>query len=257
MTTTTARARRPEHARAAGSAGTARAAGSAGTARAAASGMTARAAASAVTAPIGERRRPTLRLVEVRRDGSRRSAAGIAGWLLTAVLFASVFSVVICQALLAQAQSRLDGVNQNIARETALSKQQRSDIAALESPHRIVDEAVERLGMVASPDVAYLQPDAADDQRAALPPESAAPATTVPPPAATAPTTTAGEAVASAPGRTPAVSSGGTARSGTGRPATTRAPVTTTAKVTAKAPAASSRAATGTTTKAPTTGAGR
>jgi hypothetical protein len=218
MTTTTARARQPEYARAAG---------------------TARAGASGRLAPAGERRRPVLRVVEVRRDGSRRSAAGIAGWLLTGVLFASVFSVVICQALLVQAQSRLDAANREIAKEAALSKQQRSDIAKLESPHRIVDEAVDRLGMVAGPDVAYLQPDPADDQRAVLPPEAAAPTTA--PPATTAPTTTAPMAVASASGRAPAVAG----RSGAAATATTRATATTAAK-------AGSRA-TGNTTKGATT----
>jgi cell division protein FtsL len=115
------------------------------------------------------RRRPALRVVERRRDGSRRSTAGVFGTLLAGVLFASVFSVVICQVLLVQTQSRLDDVDGRIEAQVTADKQLRRDIAGLESPDRIVTAAT-GLGMVATPDVGYLQPRADDDARAALGP---------------------------------------------------------------------------------------
>jgi cell division protein FtsL len=118
----------------------------------------------------GERRRPALRVVDTRKDGTRRSVAGIAGTVLASVLFASVFSVVTCQVLLIQAQSRLDDLDARIDAQVTEDKHLRHEIATLQSPERIVNEATDRLGMVttADADIGYLQPQPSDEERAAL-----------------------------------------------------------------------------------------
>jgi hypothetical protein len=117
-------------------------------------------------APV--RRRPALRVVDTRRDGTRRSVAGLAGTVLATVLFASVFSVVACQVLLVSNQSRLDDVNTRIDAQVSTGKNLQRDIEGLRSPERIVREATERMGMVAPTDVGNLQPTEGDDERAAL-----------------------------------------------------------------------------------------
>jgi cell division protein FtsL len=118
------------------------------------------------------RRRPSLRVVDTRR-APRRSLTGLAGTVLAVALFASVFSVVICQVLLVQAQSRLDEVDARIEAEEATDKHLHQDIATLQSPERVVSEARDRLDMVPPPDVARLQPQPGDDERAALDPGTA------------------------------------------------------------------------------------
>src|SRR3954470_1034967 len=105
-----------------------------------------------------ERRRPVLRVVDTRRDGTPRGTAHVVGTVLAAVLFASVFSVVICQVLLVQAQSRLDDIDTRVDAQVAQDKELRHEIASLESPERIVNEATDKLGMVTTPHVGYLQP---------------------------------------------------------------------------------------------------
>src|SRR5690606_38973389 len=119
-------------------------------------------------------RRPVLRVVDTRRDGSPRSVASVAGTVLAIVMFASVFSVVIFQVLLVQTQSSLDDLNARYGEQVTAGKQLRHDIASLESPERIVTEAREKLDMVATPDVGRLQPRPDDDQRAALDPDELA-----------------------------------------------------------------------------------
>jgi cell division protein FtsL len=125
-------------------------------------------AGGAVAGGAPARRRPALRVVDTRRDGTRRSVAGLAGTVLATVLFASVFSVVTCQVLLVSAQSRLDEVNSSIDGQTGTGKNLQRDIEGLQSPERIVREATENLNMVAPTDVANLSPGADDDQRSAL-----------------------------------------------------------------------------------------
>jgi cell division protein FtsL len=124
------------------------------------------------TQPVSRRspieRRPALRVVDTRRDGTPRSLTHLIGTVLAVVLFASVFSVVTCQVLLVQTQSRLDDVDARIAQEQAAGKQLGRDIAAMESPERIVDEAKDRLDMVPAGEPGYLQPQPDDDARAAL-----------------------------------------------------------------------------------------
>jgi cell division protein FtsL len=115
-----------------------------------------------------DQRRPGLRVVDTRRDGTRRSLASVAGTVLATVLFASVFSVVICQVLLVQAQSRLDDLNTRYDAQLIDNKVLRHDIAEGESPERIVTEATGKLDMVTTPDVGYLQPQPDDDARAAI-----------------------------------------------------------------------------------------
>jgi cell division protein FtsL len=117
-----------------------------------------------------DQRRPALRVVDTRRDGTRRSFANVAGTVLATVLFASVFSVVICQVLLVQAQSRLDDLNTRYEAQTTEQKMLRHDIATGESPERIVNKATGELDMVPTADVGSLQPQADDDARAALGP---------------------------------------------------------------------------------------
>src|SRR4051794_21501365 len=127
--------------------------------------MTTARATQPETRPLGaperrDQRRPVLRVVDTRRDGTRRSFASVAGTVLATVLFASVFSVVICQVLLVQTQSRLDDLNTRYDTEQTQGKILRHDIESLESPERIVGEATGSLGMTTTPDVGYLQPRA-------------------------------------------------------------------------------------------------
>jgi cell division protein FtsL len=131
---------------------------------------TARAHELTAPRPSGEAasRRPVLRVVDTRRDGSHRSLLGVIGTLLTVVLFAGVFSVITFQVLLVQAQSQLDDLGAHIDGQVVEQKQMNHDIANLESPDRIVTEARDHLGMVTPESPGYLQPQAGDDARAGL-----------------------------------------------------------------------------------------
>jgi hypothetical protein len=131
--------------------------------------------------------RPDLRVVgRVRR---RRWQVGTVAGI---ILFAALFAVAGFQTLIVSQQKRLDDLGARIAAETDAGQRLDDDLALLQSPQRITTEATERLGMVAPPGVAYLQPRDDDDARAgevpaATPPTTAPPATTAPKTSTTAP----------------------------------------------------------------------
>ena len=116
-------------------------------------------------------------LEAVRPDPRRRSWQ--VGTLAGAVLFVALFAIAGAQALIVQRQQHLDAVEERIQVAEQEAEDLRTELAELQSPERIIGEAVERLGMVERPaSPLYLQPGADDDARAAeVPPAS--PSTTV------------------------------------------------------------------------------
>lgn len=118
--------------------------------------------------------RPELRVVEARRRRSGWQVGTIAG----VVLFAALFAVAGFQTLIVSSQKQLDDLNRGIGAATTAGVRLDSQLAELQSPQRITTEATQRLGMVAPPGVAYLQPGPDDDARAGEVPEPSAPPTT-------------------------------------------------------------------------------
>lgn len=112
---------------------------------------------------------PALHLVDGRRlqvvaRRHRARAALIAGGLL---LVASLFGVVVSHAVLVSGQGRLDGLQQEVAEEQSRYQALRLEVAELEAPGRIVEEAQGRLGMVNPPEITYLTPVPPDVEGAA------------------------------------------------------------------------------------------
>jgi len=139
--------------------------------------------------------RPELDVV---RAASPRRRSWQVGTLAGAVLFLALFAIAGAQALIVQRQQHLDAVDARIEAAEQEAEQLRDDIAELQSPERIKEEAIERLGMVQAPPPVYLQPTEGDDARAAELP-AASPTTTVGPTSAT--TAGAGSATAGGTGR--------------------------------------------------------
>lgn len=194
-----------------------------------------------------ERRGAHLRVVDdpAAEPRPRRSAGGLLGTLAVVLLLASVFGIVVFQVFLVQAQSHLDQVDRDLARQEARAKDLRLQTADLEAPDRIVADAQARLGMIAPGAPVYLQPHADDDAQAQFDPaRDKAPTTTTPPTTVAAGQYGSGQY--------------GTGQYGTGAttPTTTKATTPTTTKATtpttAKAPTTTAKAPT-TTAKTPTT----
>ena len=93
--------------------------------------------------------------------------------------------------MLVQGQIRLDELDGQLTVEQARYQELRTEVAAMESPSRVV-AAAEALGMVAPQDLVYLQPEAPDPSAGATP--------TAPADAAGDPTTS--RAVPTTPGAT-------------------------------------------------------
>jgi cell division protein FtsL len=152
-------------------------------------------ARAAAAAPARQRQTEPVRpgLTVVRRRRARRSVVTKISVLAFVALFASVLGVVVFQTLRAQNQTTLDALDHQVAAEQDRGKELRLQLADAESPDRIVAIAEQKLGMIAPNDVAYLQPKADDDAKAAWDAQKdPVPTTTVPttvPP--TVPTTTA------------------------------------------------------------------
>jgi hypothetical protein len=147
--------------------------------------------------------RPALRVVEARRRRRGWQVGTVAG----VVLFAALFAVAGFQTLIVSSQKQLDDLNRDIDAATTAGVRLDSQLAELQSPQRITDEATQRLGMVAPPGVAYLQPRPDDDTRAGEVPEPSPPPTT--------PTTVVRSAAAespTAPSSTSTPASGGAGR---------------------------------------------
>lgn len=108
--------------------------------------------------PVPEERGRHLRVVAPAERVRRRLTPAL-GVLLTAGLFALLFAVAIAHTLLVQGQIRLDAIDADLATEQARYQELRNEVAAMESPARIVGAAQE-LGMVIPEDLVYLQPEA-------------------------------------------------------------------------------------------------
>lgn len=127
-----------------------------------------------VAAPAPARapqRRPEPRIRPEARPGhlrvvrpgerSRRRLTPATGVALTALLFVTLFALAIAHTMLVQGQMRLDQLDGELATEQARYQELRTEVAAVESPARVV-AAAERLGMVSPEDLVYLQPRTPD-----------------------------------------------------------------------------------------------
>jgi cell division protein FtsL len=81
--------------------------------------------------------------------------------LLTAGLFATLLAVAVAHTVLVEGQVRLDELDAQLATEQARYQELRTEVAAMQSPDRIVRAAQEQ-GMVTPDDLLYLQPPAPD-----------------------------------------------------------------------------------------------
>jgi len=108
--------------------------------------------------------RPELRVVETpERDRLRPARVGtIAG----ALLFLALFGLAAFQTVLIRAQDRLDDLNRDVAEQTEISRQLELQLADLQSPERIAQDARDRLGMIAPHTVTFLEPSPQDDANA-------------------------------------------------------------------------------------------
>jgi hypothetical protein len=175
--------------------------------------------------------RPELKVVA---PAARRRRSWQVGTVAGGLLFVAMFVIVGAQTLIVQQQRHIDQVNGRITAAEDQAEQLKMDLAELQSPERIVNEAKGRLGMVQAPSPVYLLPGADDDTRAAEVP-AATPSTTVP--KATTPTTAKSGSTSKT--TTPTT----TAKSGTTQKATTP---TTAAKSTTPTTAAKATTGSGT-----------
>jgi cell division protein FtsL len=91
----------------------------------------------------------------------RRRVTPAAAVLLTATVFALLFGVAIAHTVLVEGQVRLDELDRELTVEQARYQELRQEVAALESPSRVVAAAHEQ-GMVTPEDLVYLQPPPAE-----------------------------------------------------------------------------------------------
>lgn len=113
---------------------------------------------------------PDLRVVDA--PGRRLGAIGVAGVVL---LFGLLFGLVVAHTVLVQNQQHLDRVQQEIRDAQARYQAQRLQVAQLESPARVVEEATTRLGMVTPPGTTYLTPSQATAAEVSAPAASDTP----------------------------------------------------------------------------------
>jgi hypothetical protein len=98
--------------------------------------------------------RPPLEIVPSRRAGRVRGR--IVRTLPAAMVVVALLVVVVGQALLADGQVRLSGLEQQLQTAQAEHRQQELDVSKLETPSRIVAAATGRLHMVAPSHVTQL-----------------------------------------------------------------------------------------------------
>jgi hypothetical protein len=161
------------------------------------------AASSAPARPAGRRAaprprseaRPRLRPVEAPGSKKRR----IARLLAPVLLVASLLAVVIGQALLAEGQVRLAGLEVSMSAAQVQHRQAELAVAQLETPSRIVGDAGARQGLVTPPGLTQL-PSVPLDQPLPTPKLTPPPATTTTTVAAGAGGTTTGSVGATASG---------------------------------------------------------
>ena len=99
-----------------------------------------------------------LRVVAPSERVRRRLTPGMAV-LGTAALFATLLAVAVAHTVLVEGQVRLDELDAQLVEEQARYQELRTEVAQLESPGRVVEEA-QAEGMVAPQDLQYLQPPA-------------------------------------------------------------------------------------------------
>lgn len=136
----------------------------------------------------GAENRPALRVVEPPED-EPTSIIGRVGVTLLVLLFASVFALVVFQAVLAQSQRSLDDLRRDLAHEEEQAKVLRLQVAMANAPDRVAAAAETRLGLVPPDEIVYLEPGATDDAAATYDPAEATTTTT------TAPATDGGSGV--------------------------------------------------------------
>ncbi len=110
-------------------------------------------------APAPGRPRTDLRVVEA--PGRRRASSST--WAVVGVIgvFIVLFGLAAFHTVLVQGQQRLDDIDREVDAEQARYERQRLAAAQLESPARIVDAAVNELGMVEPETTTYLTPSGA------------------------------------------------------------------------------------------------
>jgi hypothetical protein len=95
-------------------------------------------------------------------ERTRRRLTPYGGLLLTAILFLVMAGLAGAHTLIAQGQIRLDELDGKVRTEQARYQRLREEVAAAESPERIV-AAAQAQGMVTPDDLVYLQPDTASE----------------------------------------------------------------------------------------------
>lgn len=162
-------------------------------------GAARRAAAAPQTRP--STRRPPLRVLEPRPRRSSRRGLSRRGhvWLAVAMVVGALLMVVVGDAMVAQGQVRLAGLQTTIDGQAVIQKAAQTQVAELAAPDRVVAEAISQ-GLTAPPTVSDLPQvplnvplPVPDTSPLPAPSKPAAPVTTapVPPPAATTTSSTA------------------------------------------------------------------
>jgi hypothetical protein len=133
-------------------------------------------------------------------EKARRERRRHIGTVACAVLFVALFAVAGSQAYLVQQQRHIDSTNIKISRAEDDAELLRIELAQLQSPQRITQDAAAKLGMIPAPTPVYLEPRVTDDKHAAEEPPAPTPPkavvkattpTTAPTAKATVPTTAA------------------------------------------------------------------
>ena len=98
----------------------------------------------------------SLRVVGPAR--ARPIRVGRAGLVVLAALVASLFAIGVVQAVLTEAQGRIDQLDEQISEATATDRELRLRRAQMLSPAVLRTEARDRLGMVTPTTIVYLVP---------------------------------------------------------------------------------------------------
>jgi cell division protein FtsL len=117
---------------------------------------------------------PLLRVVhggatqpEAERRGLTKAHVGCAA---VAGVLALLFVLAVMQTAIAQGQAHLDDVSAQTTDRQAEAQELRLQVAQLESPERIIDEAQTRLGMVEPETITYVAPADPSQPVVAAPP---------------------------------------------------------------------------------------
>ena len=119
---------------------------------------------SGARAPAPERltgpsRGSHLRVVTPNERPRRRRLTPAIGVSVFVAVFAALLALAAAHAFLVQGQIRLDDLSQKVTEEQGRYQELRLQVAELESPERIVQEAKDRIGMVEPTQILYLTPD--------------------------------------------------------------------------------------------------